>query len=36
MLTLTQGQQNALSVFEQFIIDPIEKYMVIQGDSGTI
>ena len=35
MLTLTSGQQNALSMFEQFIIDPTEKYMVIQGDSGS-
>jgi GTPase SAR1 family protein len=35
MFKLTNDQQNALAVFEQFILDPVEKYMVIHGDSGT-
>ena len=35
IMKLTNDQENALRTFEQFIDDPEEKYMIIQGDSGT-
>ena len=34
-MKLTNDQENALRIFEQFIDDPEEIYMIIQGDSGT-
>lgn len=34
-ITLTQGQQDALSAFTHFLMDPNEVYFVLSGYSGT-
>lgn len=34
-MKMTLEQENALQLAIQFVVDPEEKYMIIQGDSGT-
>ncbi len=34
-ITLTQDQLNALDMFEDFVLNSDDQYMIVQGDSGT-
>ena len=33
-MQLTDGQQNTMEIFEDFLLDKGKKYMVVQGAAG--